>query len=93
MIKLIVTPQRADYKAIYQTKGDVLTVTIDDKTEVFDFSSTPEGAAEEITVELLPVNPIVSASKTADTVDVTVIRFYGADEKELIENGENKVER
>ena len=85
MINLIETPQRADMKAEYIIDGDILTVTIGESTEVFDFTGLAEGIAEEIISEVLPVNPIVSAEKTGDTVNVTVIRFYSADEKSLFE--------
>jgi hypothetical protein len=85
MINLIYTPQRADIKAEYETHDDVLIATIDNITEVFDFTGLEEGIAEEIIVEVLPINPIISAKKTGDTVNVKVIRFYEEDEKELFE--------
>ena len=86
MINLIETPQRADIKAEYTINGDALTVKIGEISEIFDFSNLPEGRAEEIIVEVLHVNPIVSVEKVADTVKITVIRFYGEDEKEVFEN-------
>lgn len=87
MINLIYSPQRADIKAEYIINNDVLTVKINDKTEAFDFTGLDEGIAEEIVAEVLPINPIVKVEKIGDTVNVTVIRFYGADEKEVFENG------
>ena len=87
MINLIYTPQRAEIKAEYIVDNDVLTVKIDDVEEVFDFTGLEEGMAEEIIAEALPINPIVKVEKIGDTVNVTVIRFYGADEKEVFENG------
>ena len=89
MINLIYSPQRADYKAEYSIVGDVLTVKIGDKTETFNFTGLPDGQAEEISTEVLEINPIVSVKKADDVVDVTVIRFYTFEEKELFENGEN----
>lgn len=87
MINLIQTPQRADFKAEYIVENDILTVIIDNITETFDFTGLEEGIAEEIITEILPINPIVSVEKMGDTVNITVIRFYGADEKEVFENG------
>jgi hypothetical protein len=87
MINLTYTPQRADFKAEYTINNDVLTVTISDATEVFDFTGLPEGRAEEIEVENLPLNPVVSVEKVGNIVNITVIRFYTFDEKELFENG------
>lgn len=92
MINLVYTPQRAEIKASYEISSDILTVTIDESMEVFDFTELEEGIAEEIVIEELPINPIVSAKKNGDTVDIKVIKFYGEDEKEVFENGDNKVE-
>lgn len=90
MINLIETPQRADIEAMYQVNNDVLTVKIGDKTEIFDFTGLAEGIAEAIIAEVLPINPIISAEKIGDTVNTTVIRFYGEDEKDLFEVIENE---
>jgi len=92
MINLIETPQRADIKAEYIINNDVLTVKIGEIEEIFDFTGLEEGRAEEIIAEELPVNPVVTAEKTGNVVNVTVIRFYGEDEKhlfEVIDNGQD----
>lgn len=89
MINLTYSPQRADFKIGYITNSDILTIKINDVEEAFDFTNLEEGVAEEIIAEYLPVNPIVSAEKTGDTIDIKVIRFYGEDEKEVFENGDN----
>lgn len=86
MINLIESPQRSDLKADYKTNRDTLTVIIGDKTEMFDFTGLQEGYSNSITSDILPINPVVSAEKVGDTVNVTVIRFYGEDEKEVFEN-------
>jgi hypothetical protein len=91
MIKVIETPQRSDMKISYSIDGDVLNVTIDDVTEEFDFTGFPEGQAEEITPGLLRVSPIISAEKVGDEITITLIRFYGEDEKEVFEIGENQM--
>jgi len=87
MINLINTPQRADFKAEYAIENDILTITIGESTEVFDFTDFDEGVAEEIIAEELPVNPIISAKKVGNIVNIKVIRFYDKDEKRLFENG------
>lgn len=92
MINLIETPQRADIKAEYNVNGDVLTVKIGEIEEMFDFTGLEEGVAEEIIAEELPVNPVLTAEKIGDVINVTVIRFYGEDEKhlfEVIDNGKD----
>lgn len=85
MINLSYIPQRADIKAEYIVENDILTATINDVTETFDFTGLSEGRAEEIIAETLPINPIIKAEKTGDVVNVSVIRFYTIDEKELFE--------
>lgn len=89
MINLIYEPQESSYKAEYIINGDILTVTIGESTETFDFTGLEEGMAEEIIAETLPINPIISAKKIGDTINIEVIRFYNADEKELFEDGTN----
>jgi len=89
MIKLVKTPQRADFKAEYITDNDILTVKINDKTETFDFTGLAEGKAEEIIAEALTINPILNAEKTSDAINIEVLRFYSFEEKELFENGSN----
>ena len=81
MIKLIESPQRADVVSKYVVENDTLIVELDGVIETFDFTGLSEGYAEEIAVDILPLNPIVSASKAGDEVTINVIRFYNADEK------------
>ena len=90
MINLIYTSQRADIKAEYIINSDILTVKIDDKIETFDFTGLEEGIAEEIIAEILPINPIISTEKINDIINITVIRFYGEDEKHLFEVVDNE---
>lgn len=89
MINLIKTPQRSDFKAEYAINNDILTIKIGGVEETFDFTGFEEGIAEEIITEVLPINPIISAEKIGDTVNIKVIRFYTFEEKELFENGTN----
>lgn len=85
MINLIYSPQRADYKAEYTVNNAILTVNIGEVEETFDFTELEEGIAKEIITEELPINPVISAEKVGGTINVTVIRFYGGDEKHLFE--------
>lgn len=89
MIKIIETPQYATFKYTYEINGDVLTLSMNEETEVLDLTELPEGQAESIELEVLPINPVVSIEKTGEVIEVTLIRFYDDDEKELFENGEN----
>lgn len=87
MIRIIETPQRSDMNISYSVDGDILNVTVDGITEEFDFTGLPEGRAGEIISDVLQVNPIVSAEKIGDEITITLIRFYGEDEKGVFENG------
>ena len=89
MIKIIETPQYSSFKYTYEIKGDVLTLAMNEETEVFDLTELEDGKAESIELEVLPINPVVSIEKTGEVIEVTLIRFYDSDEKELFENGEN----
>ena len=92
MINLIKSPQRADIKIKYAINNDVLTVKMDDMEEIFDFTGLEEGVAEKIIADVLPINPIISAEKTRNIINIKVIRFYNSDEKELFENGTDHME-
>lgn len=86
MIELVEIPQRSDdYNIKYEINGDVLSVTVNGINEIFDFTGLPEGVAESIISENLPINPILSAKKIGDVVTIEVSRVYGHDEKHLFE--------
>lgn len=89
MIKIIETPQYSSYKYTYEIEGDILTLTMNEETEVLDLTELEEGRAESIELEVLPINPVISIEKTGEVIEVTLIRFYDSDEKEVFENGEN----
>ena len=89
MINIIETPQYSSFKYTYEIKGDVLTLTMNEESEVIDLTDLEDGKAGSIELEVLPINPVVSIEKTGEVIEVTLIRFYDEDEKELFENGEN----
>lgn len=91
IINLIKTPQRADIVATYEVNGDVLIVMIEGLVEMFDFAGFPNGQAKEIIVDILPINPIISASKANGVLNITVIKFYSEEEKPLYEVGVGNV--
>ena len=89
MIKIIEAPQYSSFKYTYEIKGDVLTLTMNEESEVLDLTDLEDGKAESIELEVLPINPVVSIEKTGEIIEVTLIRFYDDDEKELFEHGED----
>lgn len=89
MINIIETPQYAPFKYTYEIKGDVLTLIMNKETEVLDLTDLPEGRAESIELEVLPISPVISIEKTGEIIEITLIRFYDDDEKDVFENGED----
>lgn len=89
MIKIIETPQYAPFRYTYEVEGEVLTLTMNEETEVIDLTDLEEGYAESIELEVLPINPVVSIEKTGEVIEVTLIRFYDSNEKDVFENGES----
>lgn len=91
MIKIIETPQRSNSKISHTIDGDILKVTFDGIIEEFDFTGLPEGRAETIETEALKFNPIISAEKIGDEITITLLRFYGDDEKGVFEIVEDQM--
>lgn len=89
MIKIIETPQYSSYKYTYEIEGDIITLEMNEEVEVLDLTDLPEGQAESIELEVLPINPVVSIEKTGEVIEVTLIQFYDSDEKEVFEDGED----
>jgi|GEM_PF-2930589 hypothetical protein len=87
---LIFSPQFSNIKSSYKLENQKLTISIDGIEEVFDFSVMPDGILEHVEVEILPINPILSAKKSNGILEIIVIKFYDDDEKMLYEvNHEN----
>jgi len=64
----------------YTLENDVLVVDIDGILEKFDFSEMPNGRAENIIVELLPINPITHAKREDGELEIEVIYWYTKEE-------------
>jgi len=93
MIKIIETPQFSTTSSYtYEIKGDCLTIQMDGEEEEFDLTNMPEGRSISIQVDNIPINPIVEITKVKDLITITLIRFYGEDEKEEFEDGYNQLE-
>ncbi|HBN6068723.1 MULTISPECIES: hypothetical protein [Enterobacter cloacae complex] len=80
-MKLLLSPQRADYIVKYSAVGDVLTATMDEQNFSFDFS----GMQNEVLTEFetpFPVCPLLYVKKTDDNLVVSALHFYGPDAEE-----------
>lgn len=70
------SPQRSDRQLSYEFAGEKIIATLDGQVDTFDFSSMPDGEAEEI-ASTLPICPVVSAKRVDGELEVTLLRFHG----------------
>jgi hypothetical protein len=59
---------------------DVLTI-VEEHTDTFDFSSMPDGEAEEVETTL-PINPIIKASRVDGVLELELLNLIGEDATE-----------
>lgn len=79
-------PQRSDfYTMSYEINNDILEITINGTSEVFDFTGLPDGVIDSLEIESLSINPIIEAKKEDGILTVSMIRFYGSEEKHIYE--------
>lgn len=64
------------------TKGDVLTIEVDDVADSFDFSILNDGDIAVDFVSVLTPNPVLKARKESGEIIVELIGFYGPDAEE-----------
>lgn len=81
-MRILKSPQRADEKINYSIENEVITVEFREQTEVYDFSTLPNGIAEEIKSEVFSFNPVLSAKREDGVLSVELLNFIGADATE-----------
>lgn len=81
-MRIMKSPQRADEKINYSIENEVITVAFQEQVEVYDFSTMPNGIAEEIKSEVFSFNPILSAKREDGVLSVELLNFIGADATE-----------
>ena len=89
-MKIILSPQVRDRNKIwYEVEENVITATIDGKTDTFDFTDMPNGElqlwgeeGEELVQTILPENPILSAKKVNGVLTVKILFSMDMDEKD-----------
>lgn len=80
-MKILLSPQRADFTVSYSAQGDVLTVTMDEKVHSFDFSDLQDETLTEFSSSL-PICPLLFAKRTDEGVIVSALHFYGLEAEE-----------
>src|SRR5690606_32287137 len=70
------SPQRSDRSLSYQFSGETITATLDNQSDVFDFSGLPDGEAAGIESVLDPC-PVLAARRVDGELHVTLLRAIG----------------
>jgi len=79
------SPQRGDYELTYQYEPDKVIATLNDQTDVFDFSNLPDGelARDEngnLNIKtILSICPIVGARRIDGRLELTLLKFHSKD--------------
>jgi hypothetical protein len=72
---------RSDKFIDYTFVNEVITVDMEEGRDTFDFSSMPDGLAEEINT-ILPYSPILRAERIDGVLSVELIKYVGPDATE-----------
>ena len=76
-MRIFYSPQESRKRITYDIQGEVITATIGDESDTFDFSTFPEGRAVDFETSL-SVIPIISAERDAQGgLWVKVLKFIG----------------
>ena len=81
-MKVRFSPQVNQNRIEYTFGNDVITATLNDVTETFDFSEMPNGIAESIKSEVFEFDPVLSAKKENGILYLKLINFIGKDATE-----------
>ena len=89
-MKIKYSPQVNEEQIRYEFDGDVITATICNFTDTFDFSEFPDGelkkydeeTGEELIKTNLPINPIISAKRENGVLSVVLLNWIGTDASE-----------
>ena len=76
-MRITYSPQRSDRSITYTFDGDRITATLDGVSDVFDFTSLPDGEAAEIISTLDPC-PVLSAKRVNGELQVALLRTIPA---------------
>lgn len=80
-MKIFLSPIRADWTVEYIYGTDSITAVIDETSDTFDFSSMPNGQANDITTTLSR-NPVVFAERIDGILSVVLLNPIGLDATE-----------
>lgn len=78
-MKIKLSPQVNSEKIEYIFKNNIITATLNSKTDTFDFTNMPDGICENIETEL-EINPIISVKKEEGVLFVELLNFIDENE-------------
>ena len=85
-MKILYNPQRADEKITYTFRGETIVAEHNGKSDIFDFSSVPEGRmrlfddeGNSLMETVLDVNPIMLVMRVDGILHVELINYIGED--------------
>lgn len=84
-MKVLFSPQYNPIEKIkYEFEDEIIKVTYNGITDIFDFSAMPDGEVTNIDT-ILPVNPIISAKRENGVLWIELLNFIGknATEEEM----------
>lgn len=83
MIKVFYSPQVNETDILtYNIQGEIITATLNGESDVFDFSTIPNGIMRE-TESTLEINPIVNAEREEGVLYVELLNFIKEDATEF----------
>lgn len=86
-MKIFLSPQEDSERIYYKFEGNKVSATIENITDVFDFTDLPDGelelydmeTGEELIKTTLPVNPIISAEKKEGILYLELLNWISED--------------
>lgn len=83
-MQIVFSPIRSDAPATYTFAGETVTVVHDGQSEVYDFTSLPDGEAESIGQGALPIPCVKKAARVDGQLTVTLLLTHGKDAPEAV---------
>lgn len=75
-MRLIYSPQRADIACAVEPSGELLLVTVNGQSDIFDFTDMPDGSTDSIDSVLSPC-PVLRAERVGGELTVHLIHWHG----------------
>lgn len=82
-MKVFYSPQVNMMQTVsYMFNREIVTVTINDEAEQFDFSNLPDGKAENMESDIFEFCPVLSAERKDGVLYLELLNFIGFDATE-----------